>query len=213
MLSLDHVVYGVPDLEEALHTFEVKAGIRPTLAGKHPGLGTHNAILSLGNLQYLEFIALDPQAQIQKRELPSWCAALLTLSKPTIMTWVIRTDAMEKVVNELNLLGNFQIDPPQSFSRTKSDGTVVSMELAFKKQPPPPADGLIPFFINWGKTPHPSTTVECQCQLETWEGFHPNADELNKILQQVGIHFPIKKAIEPSMHLLITTPNGKIELN
>ncbi len=212
-MNLDHIVYGVPDLKQAIELFKKQSGVEPVIAGKHPGLGTHNAILSLGNMQYLEFIALDPEAPKKNKELPSLCSSLLDLSAAKIMTWVIRTDNLAKVVNELNALGNFQIDPPQSFSRTKSDGTVVAMELAYKKLPPAPGDGLIPFFINWGKTPHPSLSVACKCQIKEWYGCHPNADMLNNALHKVGIDFLIKPAEVPSMHLVMNTPKGEIEIH
>ena len=80
--QFDHVVYGVPNLKEAIEVFHEKTGTLPVIGGKHPHLGTHNAILSLGNLQYLEFIALDPEAPRAELALPSWCAELKGLSKP-----------------------------------------------------------------------------------------------------------------------------------
>jgi len=211
-MHLDHVVYGVPDLKQAIQLFQEKAGISPVIAGKHPHLGTHNAVLSLGNLQYLEFIALDPEAPKMERKLPSWCAALLGLSKPKIMTWVVQTNMIEKAVEELNALGNFQINPPEAFSRVKADGTKISMKLAFKKDPPPPCDGLIPFLIDWGQSPHPSKSVECKCQIKEWYGCHPDADKISVILKKVGIDFLIKKASIPSMHLVLKTPRGDVEI-
>jgi hypothetical protein len=212
-MRFDHVVYGVPDLKHAIQSFQEKAGIAPVIAGKHPLLGTHNAVLSLGNLQYLEFIALDPEAPKMERKLPSWCAALIHLSRPKIMTWVVQTDTIEKTVNELNALGNFHIDPPQTITREKPDGTKISFNIAFKKEPPPPDDGLIPFLINWGQSPHPSTSVECKCQLKEWYGCHPDADRISSILKKVGIEFLIKKADTPSMHLALKTPKGDIEIH
>lgn len=212
-MKLDHIVYGVPDLEKAINAFQEQAGIAPTIAGKHPGLGTHNAVLSLGNLQYLEFIAIDPEAHITNRVLPSWCAALLEISKPKIMTWVIRTDNMAEIVSKLNALGNLQIEPPQTFTRTKSDGTIVSMELAFKKEAPPPYDGLVPFFINWGKTKHPSETVESKCEIKEWYGCHPKAKEIESLLSQVGIQFVVKERPTVEFHLKLQTPKGEVVIN
>lgn len=212
-MHLDHVVYGVPDLKQAIKIFQEKAGIAPVIAGKHPHLGTHNAVLSLGNLQYLEFIALDPEAPKMERKLPSWCALLIGLTKPKIMTWVVQTSNIEKTVQDLNANGNYHIDPPEAFSRVKSDGTKISMKLAFKKEPPAPCDGLVPFLIDWGKSSHPSTTVECKCSIKEWYGTHPDADNISKILSKAGIDFKIKKAATASMHLILKTPKGDVEIS
>lgn len=209
-MQLDHIVYGVPNLSQAIKEFQEKTGVTPTIGGKHKGLGTHNAIVSLGNLRYIELIALDPDASIKNRALPSWCAPLLDITKPEIMTWAIQTDNMTQLITQLNSF-NLQIDPPQLFSREKPDSTTISMELAFKKQPPAPYDGIIPFLINW-KSIHPTKTMESRCQIKNWYGTHPKADEINAIFSKVGIVFVVKKAPSVSMHLVLNTPKGIIEI-
>ena len=68
---LDHVVYGVSDLQLGIDAFKRVTGVKPVIGGQHVGLGTHNAIFSLGNETYFEIIAPDPEQSHMVSE-PQW---------------------------------------------------------------------------------------------------------------------------------------------
>ena len=53
----DHAVIGVPDLEEAMAAFG-RLGFEVTVGGRHPSLGTRNAIVRFG-LDYLELLTVE----------------------------------------------------------------------------------------------------------------------------------------------------------
>ena len=46
--SVDHLVYAVSDLDAGIVQIERLIGVRAAQGAKHPGRGTHNALISLG---------------------------------------------------------------------------------------------------------------------------------------------------------------------
>src|SRR5439155_24158845 len=59
-LVLDHLVYATGEVAATVADLEGKLGVRATPGGRHAGLGTHNALLDLGQHSYLEIIGPDP---------------------------------------------------------------------------------------------------------------------------------------------------------
>ena len=61
----DHAVIGVPDLESAMGAFR-RLGFEVAVGGRHPSLGTRNAIVRFG-LDYLELLAVEDPAVARAR--------------------------------------------------------------------------------------------------------------------------------------------------
>src|SRR5918993_793707 len=91
--ALDHLLLGAPDLDAAVAWFEKTTGVRPVIGGSHPGMGTRNALVSLGGRQYLEIIAPDPGQSAYNFHID-----VRVLPEPRLVTWAAVTPAVEGVV-------------------------------------------------------------------------------------------------------------------
>ena len=147
---MDHLVLGVPDLEKGINLVEQKTGVRATFGGRHPGRGTHNALLSLGGRQYLEIIARDPQ---QPQATPLLFAGLEGLQEPRFVSWAVAVDKIE-TMSQRAIAADCKVLGPTVGSRTRADGRLLRWKTLTVSDP---AIDLLPFFIAWdGETPHPS---------------------------------------------------------
>src|SRR3954463_13126589 len=82
---LDHILLGCGDLDAGITFVEQHTGVRAAFGGVHPGRGTRNALLSLGERQYLEIIAPDPaQKGIDQNDR---LAAINKLKSPRLIGW------------------------------------------------------------------------------------------------------------------------------
>src|SRR5690349_13938676 len=81
--GLDHILIGVPDLEQGIAAFRKGTGVTPVRGGHHPGRGTENALVSLGDFGYLEIIA--PQRGTTASD--SLVTSLKSLKGPAIVGW------------------------------------------------------------------------------------------------------------------------------
>src|SRR5215475_4797631 len=86
---LDHLLLGCSDLDQGITFVEQHTGVRPAIGGVHPGRGTRNALLSLGELHYLEVIAPDPAQSGSATSRPELPAMLKQLTSPTLVDWAV----------------------------------------------------------------------------------------------------------------------------
>jgi len=99
MREFDHLIVAARTLEEGAAWIESKLGVAMAPGGKHALMGTHNRLLSLGPGQFLEVIAVDPEAPPPLR--PRWFeldapAMRERLARgPALIHWVERTGDLE----------------------------------------------------------------------------------------------------------------------
>jgi hypothetical protein len=226
-LTLDHLVYGVPDLNEAIEDFEKRLGLAPRLGGRHGGLGTHNAILPLEGESYIELIASDPDGPTPNQPRPF---GLDTLCEPRLVTWAVRSRAIETDVQHAREQG---FDPGIVFtmSRTEPEGETLEWKLSLL--PKPFGDGLVPFVIDWGKSRHPAAAPRSPSEdqthdpaddptkddptshgkLSAFSATHPNPAPIRAALHALGVALDVKPGTIACLNVRLTGPAGSIELN
>lgn len=57
-VRIDHAVFGVRDLADALHRFRTDYGLKELLQAEHPDLGTRNAVVPVGYGQFIELLSV-----------------------------------------------------------------------------------------------------------------------------------------------------------
>lgn len=142
-LELDHVLLVTDDLEAAARDIEARHGLVSVEGGRHPGWGTANRIVPLGET-YLELIAVVDRQEAAGAAFGSWVAGA-TPARP--LGWVVRTDEIDAIARRLGL-------EVTAKSRTTSDGRTLRWRVAGIEQAA--AEPCLPFFVEWGQgTPFP----------------------------------------------------------
>ena len=206
MSTVDHLVYATPDLQHGIETIERLFGVRATPGGQHPGRGTRNALVSLGPDIYLEIIGPDPVQPSPAQLRPFGIDAL---TEPRLVTWVAKGENLESFAKEAERAG-VKLGKVIDGSRQRTDGVVLSWRYTDPRTVA--FDGLVPFFIDWGKTPHPSDAATPGVSLTGLRAEHPDPEPVQKVLDTLGLNLRVQRGSRPALIATIDTPRGRVEL-
>lgn len=208
--ALDHLLVGAPTLEGGIAWLEERTGVRAARGGAHPGLGTWNALASLGPTQYLEIIAPDPN---QPGVDPFYVPGLRDFRVPRVAGWAARSDDLHASFTS-GLPKAFVCDPPRGGARIRPDGTRLAWSLAFPKHlEHGDFDGALPFFIEWEDAEaHPGRSAPTGLGLHAISLGHPHSTALAEALSAFGISTPVESAATVSIRVELDTPRGRVVL-
>jgi len=204
--AVDHLIWVVPDLVRGMDEIERRLGIRPAVGGRHTDLGSHNALLGLGDDTYLEIMAAHPGLPRPAR---GRLFGLDSLTAPRLATWVLRCEAIESLAAHAAGHG-LDLGAVHAGSRERPDGTIV----AWKITDPYAArlQGVVPFLIAWGETPHPARSAPAAGRLEALRIEHPRPAAVREALAALGVTVPVSSGAQPALFATIAGPLGKVEL-
>ena len=205
--GLDHLVYATPDLKASVEELANRLGTDPMPGGAHPGWGTRNALIGLGIGVYLEIIGPDPRQPDPERSRPF---LIDDLTEGRLVTWAYRHPDPESMRDTLelalrNTLGDqeVQLGPVLGMSRARPDGDTLHWRLSDPMALP--VGGVVPFLIDWGATPHPSTALPLECKLLELVISHPSPGTIRPVLDALR---PLLDVVRP----LLDEPDGKISI-
>lgn len=203
---VDHLVYATADLEKGVAEIEKLFGVRATPGGQHPGRGTRNALVALGPTSYLEIVGPDPD-QPPPKEPRSF--GLDALPSPRLVGWAANTADLDALVRDAASRG-VVLGEVKSGGRKRPDGVVLSWRVTDAAKTP--GDGVVPFFIDWGTSPHPAATSARGAKLVALRAEHPNPSEIRRILEALAIDLAVTQGPKPALIAVIECPKGRIEL-
>ena len=205
-MTLDHLVYATIDLEASILDLETRLGVRAMPGGRHPGRGTRNALIGLSERSYLEVIGPDP-TQAETTAL-GWFG-VGHLEAPRLVTWAVAHDDLDSLVARAQARG-VRLGSVASGSRQRADG--AELRWRFTDPATVVADGIVPFFIDWGDSPHPAASAPSGLELVSLRAEHPEPTRVRQALVAVGLEMPVEPGPAPALVATVRTPNGLVEL-
>lgn len=202
---LDHVLLGSSDLERGIAFVEEHTGVRAAFGGVHPGRGTQNALLSLGERRYLEIIAPDPkQSSVEQYSI------ITKLEEPRLIGWAAHRDHLEKFAGQLRKEG-IEFEGPQAGSRERPDGKVLHWKALRLKDD---HGGLLPFFIEWSRDSiHPSVDAPKGCTLTRFEASAPETKGLLDAVSRLELDLHVQTLDHPSLLASLSGPKGQFSIS
>lgn len=199
MLVLDHLVVAAETLEAGIAHVSERLGIEMTPGGKHPAMGTHNALVALGPGLYLEVIAVDPAAP--SPESPRWFHLDRFSGPPRLVTWVCRTDDLEEMLRHA---------PPDAGRPLPLARGDLAWRMAVNPAGEMPCDGAYPMLIEWETARHPADDLpDLGLGLRKLEVQHPDAGALRVALDGLLSDPRVEIAMGPfALRAEIETPAG-----
>jgi hypothetical protein len=201
--TVDHLVYACPDLDAAVTEIERATGVRAAAGGHHLGLGTHNALLALGERTYLEIIAPDPA---QHETVPPRPFGLDDLAVPALRGWAAAPADLEAAVLDARAAGYDYGDIVGRRRRTM-DGGELSWRMTTASASP--ATGVLPFLIDWQDSAHPAPGAPAGLLLEEFRLFAPDPEFMAARLRALGLDLPVERAAKPALRAVLTGAAGR----
>jgi hypothetical protein len=199
-MRVDHLVWYCADLAEGEHYFADRMDCRPSYGGVHPGEGTRNSLLSIGDSTYVEILGRDP-AQATTCLAPE----LQHLRGAGIYHWAaggadlpeLRRKAMAAGLDGSDLVTGGRALPNGSWLGWKLFGLRNHRFGA-----------LIPFFIDWMDSEHPAKMAPRGGSLVGLEVSSPEPEKLQEIYRVLDLEVTVAAGEVPGLSITVESGRG-----
>lgn len=190
-LDFDHIVIATSDLAEGEAWLSGLLQTAPEPGGKHDFMGTHNRLWRLGVREYIELIAVDPDAD--QPPYPRWFGLDQFQGSPKLVSWVCRTNKLQA---------------PEGSQIMKAQRGELSWRITIPDSGVSGTDGLEPLRIDWGDGPHPADNMpDHGFRLLGLDVTHPEPPKLPISDPRIKL-----KTGEAGLVAHISTPHGKVTM-
>jgi hypothetical protein len=138
MIRIDHVLRTVKDLDRAAEALLRDHGLASAPGGRHPGWGTGNRIVPLGD-QYLELLGVVDASEAETSWFGQWVIGSAA-DGDRWAAWAVRTDDLDAWARASGL-------EVSEGSREQLDGSVLRWRMAGVDEAL--AEPPLPFLIQW----------------------------------------------------------------
>ena len=205
-IRIDHLIWATPDLGAGVRQMEDLLREPLTEGGVHPNWGTKNYLGSLGRGVYLEVIGPDPEHEGPAPTL--W--GIGEMDGPRLMAWSATGVDLDELTRGARAAG-VPLGAIREGGRATPDGRVLEWTLT-----DPGAvicDGVVPFFIDWGDTPHPAVTTTRVGELVELRVEHPDAELVRSTYEALGINgIGVATGSEVGLIASIRTSDGIVDV-
>ncbi len=205
-ISLDHVIWAVPDIAAYALKFEDMTGIKPQYGGEHTNGVTANYLVALGACTYLEIVGPKPGV-----DLSVFGDAAEKYRRTSIIGFAFGARNIEGA-RQVFAEKSITTGAPREGGRNKPDGSYVGWRTINFPSLDLGGDSLV-FAIEWLTQPHPATTSPKGLGIEKLSVSGVPNNDLQMISQQYAM--PIEFGGEGEVHFTLTlsTPKGKVVLD
>jgi len=208
--ELDHLVVAGATLAQAIEYVADLTGVTPRPGGQHVAMGTHNALVRLGDRVYLELIAIDPSLPRPPRarwfdlDVAAMQAALG--DRPRLVHWVARTNDLERAI------ANAKVDPGRAHAMSRGD---FRWRITIPDDGRRPGGGVLPTLIQWDVARHPADGLPNDgVTLVELAASHPSPETIRRALAALGLADALRVTYgaPPRLAAMLRTPRGLVTL-
>jgi hypothetical protein len=171
----------------------------------HPGRGSRNALLALGERRYLEILAPDPA-----QDRSSDTRGLYKIESPRLLEWAAHVDNVDPIVRALSA-AHIETKPLFPGSRKRPDGKVLRWRALNLKDT---RGGVLPFFIEWSAdSAHPASDAPKGCELSSFTVIDPEPQPLRATFRTLQLEdVQVDAGSRRGLRAVIKGPKGTLEL-